>query len=108
MKREITGKELDKQALEVIKTLKSRGKCYEKCADALRAQGYRVLMGASGGAQVSKFAIDNGIRERSRQAGYARKITTDDTPSEDFMLDVLASKKLTKQQKLKVLTALMD
>lgn len=109
MRSDIKGKPLDKAAFETAKKLKETKKSYDDIADILRSQGYRVMLGASGGAQVSKHCLDYGFRIKSYdkpKSTYKNKKQNNE--NEDFMLDVLSSYKLSKNQKIKVLTALLD
>jgi len=59
-------------------------------------------------ASISHFMIENGIRTHKYTPKKTKRTYTKQEKSPDnFMLDVIASKELTRDQKLKVLQALL-
>lgn len=112
-------KTLGKQEVEYIKKLHAAGKSYEDIATILHKQEYRTQYGkALCSGAISNFMIANGYRnhykKRRRTSAELAALRTGQAPvtatpvSEDFMLDVIANKSLSKTQKLKVLTALLE
>jgi transposase len=104
---------LDEKAFEIIKEKKQEGKTYTQIARILTKMGYLSKHGGEiSNGQVSNFMVEKGIRlKKVNRSAYKTNPTVkpieDKTHTESFMLDVLTSK-LNKNQKLKVLTALID
>jgi len=116
------GKFLDKDTVITITDLRKKGLSYVKIAEALTREGYTSRTGKPiCDAQVSKLMIANGVRCLSRPTKGLRykkvangivsstpiKEVTKENTHEDFMLDVLVNKTLTKTQKVKILEALL-
>lgn len=105
-------KQLDANAFNEIAKLQKNGMSYVEITPLLSKGGYVTKMGKQlSNSHVSRFMIDNGVRKITRPAKSTSQQTKVDKSavrnSEDFMLDVLASTKLTREQKIKVLAALL-
>lgn len=107
-------KKLDEKALQVCKKMRSQGSTIVEIAATLRGMGYTKLKGGTlCPATVSHFLIDHGMRTNIKRAPYKKTpnqvpLTKQKPPNtDDFMLDIIASDKITREQKIKVLTALL-
>jgi len=105
-------KQLDAKAFNEIVQLKNNNMSYVKITPLLVKAGYVTKLGKRlSNSHVSRFMIENGVRQLIRPGKNIIKpksdVKKDVRNEEDFMLDVIASTKLTREQKIKVLGALL-
>lgn len=102
---------LDKKAFDYIKLQHKNGKTYKSCLGDLTAMGYRMASGKEmiDPAVVSQFMSSRGYRAMPRLAKQVNTpIKIAKSPHlENFLLDVLINKDLSKPQKIKILQALI-
>jgi hypothetical protein len=110
-------KPLDTAALEFIREKRLQGVVLKKLVPQLQRMGYSKLNKKPlCTATLSHFLCANGLRTRAtykHRKGFTRNKSlkmnvskTMESP-DDFLLDVIANKKLSRDQKIKVLTALI-